>query len=108
MNTPVKIAIGLAATAAGTLALAVLRKRKETQQQYAAPDGTLHRKGESYRSAHQKKDQNGREIRNEKPEGHFVTDRHASPSSQANDSVPHQYNGAAKNVQYHHRGVRNR
>ncbi|MDQ0477139.1 hypothetical protein QGN23_00450 [Chryseobacterium gotjawalense] len=107
MKTPVKIAIGLAATAIGTLAMAFLRKRKATvQRQYTAPDGTLYDEGQIYRSADHKTYQNGREIRNAKPEDHFVTD--ASHSSHPNASTPNHYKETVKNVQYHQKGVRHR
>ncbi|MBU4537222.1 MAG: hypothetical protein L6264_11895 [Weeksellaceae bacterium] len=109
MNTSLKIAIGLAATAAGTLAVAVLRKRKGAeQQQFTAPDGTTYRKGERYHSADQKTYLNGREIRQEKPADHFLNDRNTSPSSYPNDAASNHYDGAVKNVQYHQRGVRHR
>lgn len=107
MNTLVKITLGLAAAVAGTLALTVLRKRKDAVQlRCSTPDGMQYLNGKMDFSDNTGTDHSSREIKSEKPENHFITD--AAHSSHPDASIPNHYKENVKNVPYHQRGIRHR
>lgn len=91
-----KIALGIAATAAGALALNEVRKRKTTKSPEISSSAN-----QSART-----DESDSEERQEKPQDHFITDQ--ITAARQNDLASNHYHGAAKNVQYHQRGVRHR
>lgn len=91
-----KIALGIAATAAGAFALNEVRKRKTTKSPELSASAN-----QSSRS-----EETDQEERQEKPQDHFITDQ--ITAARQNDLASNHYHGAAKNVQYHQRGVRHR
>ena len=107
MNTQTKIAVGLAGVAAATLAVLGLRK-KNIQKVFTAPDGTSYAEGQTYRDKDNRSYKNGKEVKHEKPEEHFVDNSTHSFSQQNHDPSGKNYNGGNQNVQYHQRGVRHR
>lgn len=94
MNTLVKITAGFTATAAGVLALTVLRNRKNKEQQDAL-DRNTYRKTEN-KSPNQ-------ELHQEKTKGNFITDH---GNTALNDSTPVNYTAPVQKVQHHQKGVR--
>ena len=92
MNT-LKIALGIAATASGAYALNRVRKR-QSQNQFSASNGT---------SGNSEEDQEKETV---KPQNHFITD--PITATKHSDNFTPNYQAAAKNVQFHQRGVRHR
>lgn len=95
MNTIVKIAVGFTATAAGVLALTVLRNKKNKEQQDAS-DRNTYRKAE-HKSPNQ-------DLHHEKTKDKYITE-HGNIA--LNDITPaNNYNAPVQKVQHHQRGIR--
>lgn len=95
MNTLVKIAAGFTATAAGVLALTVLRNRKNKEEQDAL-ERITYRKTESKSS--------NQELHQEKVKDNFIKDQ---GNTSLNDSTPtNNYKTPVQKVQHHQKGVR--
>ena len=92
MNT-LKIALGIAATAAGAYALNRIRKNESQKELATANANSDHTSGNADRD-------------HVKPQNHFITD--PITATKHSDTFSTNYQSANKNVQFHQRGVRHR
>ena len=92
MNT-LKIALGIAATAAGAYALNRIRKN-ESQKDFATANVNADHAAENEDRDHVK------------PQNHFITD--PITATKHSDTFSQNYQAANKNVQFHQTGVRHR